>query len=560
MLANPRTLAPATGIFIATVAAVGALWFFLHHGVNLLDESIGPAIAHRFLQGDRPFRDEHSLLQISSLFIYPLVRAFELFTGGMDGLMLFLRKSYFIMMLLVTATVYLSLSKGIDKSTAYLSSLLLLVVVPWATPSLTYKSIPAALFTVGIFLGHQGVEARQKKVQAIAACFLAMAGIINPPFLVAGLGLVVALVFYRSSKTLIPLLAFFAAVLTLLAVLAQLGLFTGYESMMAFHHNSKRDFTRLGTQVWTTVAQLLLQNLPKKITLSVGISLLCFRARRSTAARNALILLPVALFWNGLGPMGGFTYFCASAPFFYLALQERKAYGNLLIWIWLPSIANGCLAAAGSDVTINNMHIGLWPAGVISCVGLLLAVGQPIVAGSARRSGPTFAAFACAMLLSATVLTQPFTDEAIWEVAARVNEGPYRGLYTNSARKKCLIQLQQDLNLLANAKGKIHVTGGRAPFVYLMSTMRQASPSPWMCSAKIPLCRSAMESLAGPEDLVVQVHPEVCKGPRSHAWTEANPSRPLVPSTGQMAFEPVIERPQYRLLRLGAPHPRLSLW
>lgn len=129
-----------TCFIIVTAIAVGLNFFRLHFGLGGADEAYYYLTAYRLSSGSKLLVDvwEH---QFSALFTAPLVYVFQVVTGSLDGVILFLREAY----LIFTIILLLSLRKRIELLTSNSSSwylmILMLLYCPWSLATFSYNTL-----------------------------------------------------------------------------------------------------------------------------------------------------------------------------------------------------------------------------------------------------------------------------------------------------------------------------------------------------------------------------------------------------------------------------------
>lgn len=440
-----------SGLTVATIflaiGAVGSLWVILHYGVNLLDEALYVAMPYRFALGDKPFIDELNVVQSASLITYPAIKLFTLIANGADGIILFTRKLYFVFELLVTYSIFRTLRRELGWQWALLCSLLAIAFVPRGIPNLGYKSLAAGLFTVGVFLGFHTSAERKRNLWVDISCGIAhgLCCVANPPFTPVCLGYLSLLGFARTKKNPRPLIAYLSVGLAFLGIVTFFHLPHELSKIRLYNLVRGRQWQTQFVTAINVLIQVFTTNIPKKALLTVGT--LAF-LRFAVASRRGFVFIPllsVVPFFCGLGMHGYLTFYAALAPLFYFELKGNSFFQNLLRWVWLPSAAAGMIAAFSSDNATVNAAIGLLPAAVATSVGLTLLIRK-----EGQRAGTTFypaiavLTHAVALVLLLSYSSLPFLDKPIWLLDAKVEEGPYKGLFTTKQRRKCLRELTHD--------------------------------------------------------------------------------------------------------------------
>jgi len=139
-----------TSFIIVTAIAVGLNFFRLHFGLGGADEAYYYLTAYRLSSGDRLLVDvwEH---QFSALFTAPLIYTFQMVTGSLDGVILFLREAY----LLFTIILLISLRKRLElltnNSSSWYLTILMLLFCPWSLATFSYNTL-SLLFLYSSFI------------------------------------------------------------------------------------------------------------------------------------------------------------------------------------------------------------------------------------------------------------------------------------------------------------------------------------------------------------------------------------------------------------------------
>lgn len=105
---------------------------------STFDEPFYYTIPHRFLLGDTLMVDEWNVSQLSAVLSMPLIGVFRALTGGMDGVIRFMRYAYVALHAFVSCFFYLRTCKYGWASV--LSSLIWMLFLPYLLPALSYNT------------------------------------------------------------------------------------------------------------------------------------------------------------------------------------------------------------------------------------------------------------------------------------------------------------------------------------------------------------------------------------------------------------------------------------
>ena len=151
------------------------------YGWGAYDEPYYPAIASRFVSGDRPGIDEWDSGQWSSMLLTPFVMAYMRITGSSEGIIFFFRVLFVIFQTIVSGMIIRMLKRhGI---TAYIAGVFFLLYVPFNLMAVSYDTIglQAMTLSICIFYTKHGVKSRWM----IASGFLFACAVLCNPLLAA---------------------------------------------------------------------------------------------------------------------------------------------------------------------------------------------------------------------------------------------------------------------------------------------------------------------------------------------------------------------------------------
>lgn len=552
---STSTVRRPSGLVIATIllalSVIGSLWTILHYGVNLFDEALYVALPYRFALGDKPFIDELNLVQSASLITFPLIKLFTLFTTGTEGIILFTRKLYFVFELLVMFSIFRALRKELGWHWALLCSLLAIAFVPRGIPNLGYKSLSSGLLTMGVFLGFwlvpcAGTDRRKNlSLEILCGTALGLCCVANPAFSPLCLVYLSMLAFIPSKKNPRPLVAFVSIGILFVCIVGLFQLPQEISKIRLYHVVRGREWRTQSMMTIHVLLQVLTTHLPKKALLIGGTLAFLRFAVASEWGFFLVPLLAVVPFICGLGMHGYLGFYSVLAPLFYFELRQNPFYRNLLLWVWLPSAGAGMIAAFSSDNAMVNAAIGLLPAAVVTSVAVTLLIDCK--KNQSQRAGlPVYSyiavvthAIALAILLGYSAL--PFLDKPIWLLNAKVDEGPYKGLFTTKQRRQCLRELSADLRAVQSSSGHVLFYAGEPmPFAYLLTKMRPVSPSVWDCPLTNQFCYKYYQPKQAPDDVIVKMIRGFCSEDAFN-YSEPDPFVKLMDTSKQA----MITRPNY---------------
>lgn len=168
-------------IFVFLFIAISiSLFFKCKYGYTTMDEAFYPAIAYRFIQGDKILYEEWNNTQLCALLIIPFLKAYLLIAKTTDGIYLYIRVMYTILKIILAIVIYFRLKK-FDKLGAYISSLIFLIYAGYGLMVLSYNSFSiggAVLFT--LFLLNEDDNLKAKIFWIFAGLFLSVSVLAIP--------------------------------------------------------------------------------------------------------------------------------------------------------------------------------------------------------------------------------------------------------------------------------------------------------------------------------------------------------------------------------------------
>ena len=156
-------------------------FFFIRvrYGINRVDESFYLAVAQRFIKGDRPLVDEWQISQLSDLFLIPFYCLYKAFTGGIDGIILFMRRVFVVVDFVFFWIAYLKLRNY--RLWGFFSAAVLAAYVPWAMFALNYYTMAPRLLTIICLLLFFGKTELSAAKLIVSGVLLSAAVLIEPP-------------------------------------------------------------------------------------------------------------------------------------------------------------------------------------------------------------------------------------------------------------------------------------------------------------------------------------------------------------------------------------------
>jgi hypothetical protein len=526
-------------VVIVSIALFGFTEWRLWQGVDLADESYYVAIPFNYSHGAKPFVDEVGMLQLPGVLVYPLFKPFVAIQHGHgDGIIIYGRHLYLLLMLCVAAAVAFALRRLVRWQYAALIALLYVSFVLIERPQLSYNTMGAAFLTLTAAFGLQALLAGRQRATATGSPRRPRAGWL----IAAGVATGLAGFAFPTLWVMLPVCAVCLALAlrlfgsidgcagaggltetsdagntpaaaiaralgcyglgagVVLAAEAGLMLWAGLSNVMASLDSSlvtAQEFDQVGG--WPKFLQVLESLLTffwtGRVFLVAALLLYLVLRRQPALGRTLLILLPLPLYWSGetIARASGWAIALSFiAPYLYLFLpaEHRRAGRLLLLWVTAPSFIAAIVTAWTSADGYTHASVGAYPGFMASAVMLVWAVtagcrelSSPARDGSWRRLvRPGIAVFTLLVAMAAVTVVFQFqfiTRQVPYsQLTAWVDRGPYWGVHTTPARKQYLESLDRDLARLDTGPRRLLVSSG-FPGGYLFWPYQSASNAVW---------------------------------------------------------------------------------
>lgn len=482
----------------------------LKFGVDHTDEAWYATLSERFALGDRPFYDERDLRMLSGYFAMPLCWIYLNIIGSTDGIVYALRFWFFILQCGVAWSIYLTAQAFTQRrAISIVIASLPLAFVPFSIPACSYNTIGGSLLTIGIALALRADSLSRRWLFLCAGATHALATVAYPtlgPVVIAlGICLHWSRIRLKSCWWTRPMVAYWAGAagvwLVVGAAIAP-NVYAGAAeavriSRLGASYNELFSLTGVVTKGLGLFARIDETSPARPLTLLTG-GLVWFLGSRTRLTRRvvpSLVILQVV--WWFTAPRAGAERFAQGvalelfmmiflglvAPILLALMPDREQAKSLFLLGWVPSAVGGLLMGiSAANPEGQNMGVGLFPAAVVGAIALPLILPKR-EAGDALGQEDLFLSMGVVAVISAamTLLNYIYVyrDETVAQLTARVESGPYRGLYTTRSTA-------QQIESLCPAVRKNVKWGDRIivyydwPAAFLCAPIRPALPSTWI--------------------------------------------------------------------------------
>lgn len=470
-----------------SIVMICGVIYSLYFGVTPTDEPFYISLPYRFALGDRPFIDEYHYIQTAGLFLLPFVKLYLYGKGSTAGIILFFRYVHLLTFSLLACFVYLVFRKYISKTTAVLLSLPCIVFTPFNIHSLSYNTQAILFLTAGLLLGFLAIESRNDNKD------------IKTDFLVffSGIALVSAAISYPTLAAVLPFYIFclwgylpkvksfflfsVGAIIGgswMLAILFHVGI---TQLLVAYHYVASAGVQGGGWEKIANKIQEYWDYFPQKSFLGLLLMVMLCLKNNKIISQVLLLVFITTLAISELGFPGyvGGMFFLTNMTlitpliFFLVPLEKRRLAKKLLIMIWLPSLLVGLLISWSSSNGAINAVLGLFPGFLVNLFFMVLIFRDKVLVSI--------------VLLGVIISLQYFNVKYVYGESAsavlnaKIESGPFQGIFTTKSGKEYYAQLEQDIRSVYQSDKRI-LFFDSFPAGYLFSNMRPATNSTWLTS------------------------------------------------------------------------------
>jgi hypothetical protein len=446
----------------------------IHYGVDLTDEAYNLAIPYRLSLGDLPFIDEIDPHQTSSLMLVPIIKLYTLLFGT-EFLVLSMRYVYILFTLGIAYLIHKSVRDTLGWKLSLLVSLFLVACAPTGAIFFNYNRLAYLMFSAGCFLG---ILPRGRLFWSGILHGLA---IIAYPFFVIPCAVFfsIQLLSKRRSKmadyvygAVIPLFVF-------LVIAWRIGfdrvLEMAWSLRSGIHGGGFEKFGNVFVEIWNQIHYKGL------ILIYCVVVFVLFRRQKQFVL--ALLVIPLFPFLalgirDPFAPSWYVIFYGLFAPYLMLfARKDDNFLPSIFLGIWIPAFAAGLTTAVVSANGTINFAIGLIPGALVTSIQLVSLISE-------NSSGPR-RHFSALVPISLLIVFLGFQYSFIYSegrfsgLSARIESGPYGGLYTTPAKRQYLESIMSDFEKFRLDQGRV-LFFDFFPAGYLFSTMRPAANSVWL--------------------------------------------------------------------------------
>lgn len=478
-----------TYLLIAGICLIGFLLCIrVHFGLDLSDETHYLALAKRFAQGDRPFREEWFPAQIIGILLLPFYRLYNKLNGGIDGILLSARLWFVFFHTIVSLVVFqvLMQRERVERIPAFFFSLFFLFYARANIHSFSYYNVGLITFLLYLIVR----RGEQRLAQTGSGILFAISVLCMPYLVLYFLGMEICSVIriMKGERRWTEELLFLAGI----GICA--GIFLGYILSSGNAGEILRNLPEIltdpehqGTMVGSvfSFACFMIQVFYKYLFWPMvlefaGILYYIRKGRKEERLKTVLKVMAYALFFLQAVYLRTFFEGGIIIAFFLLAVQVaglEQIYGRRL---WdsyaLPGLLYGLIWMMGSNVGQRVFNMGC----LISCIWAVEVVWKDSRSEHRKWAGTlkTCSILWTLLMLAGISFFDIYRDSSIEKLTVKLETGAARGIYTSSKRAEEYEKVLNDLSKYAGWEKTLAV-GGVEPWVYLEAKARCGVQAVW---------------------------------------------------------------------------------
>ncbi len=474
-LAPERLLQIAMLLLLAVVCGVAIR---LLYGADLTDETFYAVLARRFAQGDVPFRDDWTSLQLSGFAVSPFVRAWDSLWGT-EGLILGLRWGYLVMNVAVGASILPWLARAAGRAMALGAVAAYLSLVPFLIPALSYNTIAISMLALGISAGLSLLLGARRPAFVSGLAF-SFAAFVYPTLAVAAAAAFFMLRLWVPDRTVMRMWLLGAAPAVALAALVLLragdGLGQTY-SYLAANQGYLGGWQKLLAMGRGALGIFFRQPAFWLCLVVVGLRLIIRRPLPPWVAPVVLLSAAFPMLQDSLYASVVAPAMLLGAAIVSVLIVGSAELDSLERWVF----GLGGIAAVLTAYTSSNgaLNLGIGALGALPATLTLVGRRLRLVGYRWADAAVVGVCFAIAAASLSFAFSRSYRDAPPADLAVRVTSGPFAGLRTTPQRARYLERVTTFARRETSARDRI-AAYPESLVVYLVSDGRMGTPNAWI--------------------------------------------------------------------------------
>ncbi len=473
-------------------------------GIDTTDESFYATMAYRICNGNLLFEDMWEQCSTSAVFPAFLLRIYLLCSkGNVEGIILFFRLAFFICNLLVLPIVYMALRVYVEKIGAFLAASLILLYAPFHLYCFSYNHQADLLFIVTVSIWLIASE-KNIKLFFLSGCVCACLAFVYPTMVflcaifVGWLYLLKKYVFNGWKYFMAGGLGCAAVILLILIFTVGItGILEGINGIMA-----DPSYGATGLYISEKMKQTFnhlfaIFDVNTSPVIKIYILLLFFIGyyrKRFPKLKCVAALYPFIIYLQ-MTPAAQYMTYATGTYMFYLSViapfllffidQNKDKFFKLICFMWLPSVMFYVVISISSYGGPGQAAQGLAGGAVVSMIGIVFILTENLAGGGRENTRSGLAPICISVFFMLSLIFEVrifysvvYREANVSDLTYRIEEGPYKGIYTTEDRKKYIEKMSVAMNRIQD-KDESALVLYHSNFAYLMMESMPATPTTW---------------------------------------------------------------------------------
>lgn len=482
-------------LFIAVV--LGTLVNRLVRGIDFTDESFYVAMAYRMAKGSKFLVDMWEQCSTSALLPSILMRIY-VFLIGNKGIVLFYRVAFLVVNGIASLLLFTVCKEALDRNKALLVTLAYLVYAPFHFYIFSYNNCADMFLMLMVSAWLLYAWRKQKKWLCVSGIMCALL-VLTYPTMILLCVIMVGLVLIKERKNGLFFVGggLFAAAFLVLLIISQVGISgikAGIDGILSDPAYSLQSipFSRKLMEGLFTYLSPVFEVHRKLWVFYCWVVVLYFLRKKFPLLKLSLVFYPFVVFLDvyfhpyatySYGNLIFYTAFLAPVLILFTT-NHKKLFQDLLLHIWVPSFCFYLIiamssAGGGGQGAQGFVLVALMTLIEIACITeeTLLDWKKDLPRELAKI--PATIMIALFIVFEIAVFYHVvYRETPVNTLTAKVENGPYAGLYTSKARKDFIDETTGQMERLQEP-GKTALVLYHANFSYLMLDMKPLTPTMW---------------------------------------------------------------------------------
>lgn len=482
-------------LFILFLLGTSVILAFIRsfYGVETTDEAMYLAESYSLTQGGIPYATNWFHSSGYTTIIAPLIKIWETFNGGLDGLFLFTRLMYLVFKIIIAVSCICILKSYMPKKWVYLFVSPLILFAPYSISNFSYNTIPFLLELVVscLFLAIYKDRKRQSIFVITSAVIVAICCFVNPTNIIYAAWWFILLIFYKSKGIInkkeplryaIAGLLVGGAIITILSFLC--GGFTvlleGWIKATKYNPYYKIDQVTFQTQ-WLYIRVMVKSMVICLLLCLLSYFIITIKKEKTTERKllamqigTALFLLLICIQYRN---SANYLIRCMTGGLFLHPwilsnfIKEKEYVGFLLSVFWIPSVLNLTISAGTAAYGISDRAYLLLPGVLI----ITIFFEMPKIP---NKSKVNLFPVMLSIVLACSLFGLMYRDDNIFKCDTKIDSGIYKNLYTTKERGEYLQKLELYLQDIVSENDYVFAQQS-FPALYLMNKGKMLTPTAW---------------------------------------------------------------------------------